>query len=118
MNGKPDEERRADILDMRRRLWKERPPRGEWDLKLADGGLWLDRTNQTKGLEHVSNAKLLHLHETLTAIKEKFADRDALIAGIVDVEGRKDDTYKNRFASWPTPRLWDYYKSAAARAEA
>ncbi|MAQ18586.1 MAG: hypothetical protein CMN30_27795 [Sandaracinus sp.] len=86
--------------------------------KLADGGLWLDRTNQTKGLEHVSNAKLLHLHETLTAIKEKFADRDALIAGIVDVEGRKDDTYKNRFASWPTPRLWDYYKSAAARAEA
>ena len=39
VNGKPDDERRADILDMRRRLWKERPPRGEWDLKLADGGL-------------------------------------------------------------------------------
>ena len=39
VNGKPDEERRTDILDMRRRLWKERPPRGEWDLKLSQGGL-------------------------------------------------------------------------------
>ena len=39
VHGKSEEERRADILDMRRRLWKERPPRGEWDLKLVDGGL-------------------------------------------------------------------------------
>ncbi|WP_084398384.1 bifunctional [glutamine synthetase] adenylyltransferase/[glutamine synthetase]-adenylyl-L-tyrosine phosphorylase [Henriciella aquimarina] len=37
--GKPEAERKADILDMRRRLWKERPPRGKWDLKLTDGGL-------------------------------------------------------------------------------
>ena len=39
LNGKPDDERKADILDMRRRLWKERPPRGDWDLKLVEGGL-------------------------------------------------------------------------------
>lgn len=39
INGKPEAERRADILDMRRRLWKERAPRGDWDLKLVDGGL-------------------------------------------------------------------------------
>lgn len=87
--------------------------------KLADGGLWLDRTNDDKGLEHVSNAKLLRLHQTLSAIKEQFADRDALIEGIVKAEGRANDApYKSRFAKWPTPRLWDYYKSAAARAEA
>ena len=87
--------------------------------KLADGGLWLDRTNQDKGLEHVSNSKLLRLHETLTAIQEKFSDRDALIEGIVKAEGRdKDGGYKNRFVKWPTPRLWDYYKSAARRARA
>ena len=30
---------RKDVLDMRRRLWKERPPRGAWDIKLVDGGL-------------------------------------------------------------------------------
>ena len=85
--------------------------------KLADGGLWLDRTNEDKGLEHVSNAKLLRLHETLTAVKEKFGDRDALIEGILEAEGRKKDApYKNRFASWPTPRLWDYFKSAEKRA--
>jgi hypothetical protein len=84
--------------------------------KLADGGLWLDRVNDEKGLEHVSNAKLLRLHEVLTAVKEKFGDRDSLIEGIVKAEGReKDATYAKRFESWPTPRLWDYYQSAAAR---
>ena len=39
LNGKPEAERKADILDMRRRLWRERPPRGDWDLKLVEGGL-------------------------------------------------------------------------------
>ena len=29
--------------------------------KLAKGDLWIDRTNDDKGLEHVSNAKLLRL---------------------------------------------------------
>ncbi|MEQ9317061.1 MAG: bifunctional [glutamine synthetase] adenylyltransferase/[glutamine synthetase]-adenylyl-L-tyrosine phosphorylase, partial [Henriciella sp.] len=32
-NGKPADEQKADILDMRQRLWRERPPRGEWDIK-------------------------------------------------------------------------------------
>ena len=39
VNGKSDEERRTNILDMRRRLWRERPPRGDWDIKLSEGGL-------------------------------------------------------------------------------
>ncbi|MEQ8556719.1 MAG: bifunctional [glutamine synthetase] adenylyltransferase/[glutamine synthetase]-adenylyl-L-tyrosine phosphorylase [Henriciella sp.] len=39
IHGKPEAERKTDILDMRRRLWKERPPRGDWDLKLVEGGL-------------------------------------------------------------------------------
>lgn len=29
----------SDILDMRRRLWREKPPAGPWDLKLRDGGI-------------------------------------------------------------------------------
>ena len=38
-HGKPPEERKADILDMRQRLWREKPPGGPWDIKLAEGGL-------------------------------------------------------------------------------
>ncbi len=30
---------KADVLDMRRRIWKEKPPRSEWDLKTARGGM-------------------------------------------------------------------------------
>lgn len=33
------DERKADILDMRQRLWREKPPSGPWDLKMRDGGL-------------------------------------------------------------------------------
>ena len=39
VHGKPDEERKTDILDMRQRLWREKPPRGTWDIKLGEGGL-------------------------------------------------------------------------------
>ncbi len=36
---------------------------------LASGDLWIDRTNADKGLAHVSNAKLVKLHDTLTTVK-------------------------------------------------
>ena len=39
IHGRPDDERKADILDMRQRLWREKPPRGSWDIKLCEGGL-------------------------------------------------------------------------------
>lgn len=39
VHGTDETTRRRDILEMRQRLWKERPPRGDWDIKLADGGL-------------------------------------------------------------------------------
>ena len=38
-HGKSASERTIDILDMRNRLMRERPARGDWDLKLANGGL-------------------------------------------------------------------------------
>ncbi|HJL18012.1 MAG TPA: hypothetical protein RMH99_20280 [Sandaracinaceae bacterium LLY-WYZ-13_1] len=84
--------------------------------KLTDDDLFLDRLNEDKGLERVSNKKLLHLHAVLTEVKEQFGSRDQLIDAICEVEGRKDEGYKTRLGRWPTPRLYDWYRSAKKRA--
>lgn len=83
---------------------------------LANDDLFLDRVNEDKGLERVSNQKLLRLHAVLTEVKDQFGSRDKLIDAICDAEGRKDETYKERFGRWPTPRLYDWYKAAKKRA--
>jgi hypothetical protein len=85
---------------------------------LAGESLWLARTNEDKGLGHVSNAKLLKLHATFTAVKSKFGTRDALIEAVVAAENRaKDSTYKASLGTWPVPRLWDRFQSATKRTE-
>jgi hypothetical protein len=84
--------------------------------KLTGDALWVSRTNKSKGLAHVSNAKLLRLHATFTAVKEKFGTRVKLIEAILEVEKRaKDEGYKTHLSAFPVPRLWDLYKSAAKR---
>lgn len=84
--------------------------------KLAGDDLWLDRASEDKGLPHVSNAKLLRLHDILSAVKSELGSREALIAAIADLEKRsKDEDYRSRYASWPTPRLWDRYQAAKKR---
>ncbi len=86
---------------------------------LADGDLWLGRTASHKGLAHVSNAKLLKLHATFGAVKEKFGTRGKLVAAVLEMEKRaKDEGYKTRLESFPVPRLWDLYKSAEKRSGA
>ena len=87
--------------------------------KLTTEDLWVSRTNKDKGLEHVSNAKLLRLHAVFSEVKEKFGTRDKLIDAILELEKRtKDAGWRQRLASWPVPRLYDAYKSAAKRARA
>jgi hypothetical protein len=82
-----------------------------------DDDLWVSRTNANKGLNHVSNAKLVKLHRTFSEVKEKFGSRAKLIDAILEVEKRtKDDGYKTRLGNFPVPRLYDLYKSAAKRA--
>jgi hypothetical protein len=83
--------------------------------------LWLGRTSADrggdKGLERVSNAKLLRLHATFKAVKDKFGTRAKLIDAILDTEKRtKDAGYKTRLEAYPVPRLWDHYKAAQKRA--
>ncbi len=81
--------------------------------------LWVSRTNADKGLAHVSNAKLLRLHATFSAVKEKFGSRDKLILAILEGEKRvKDEGYKTRLSAYPVPRLWDMYRSLTKRAKA
>jgi len=81
-----------------------------------DDDLWVARTNKNKGLAHVSNAKLLKLHATFTAVKEKFGSRAKLIDAIAELEKRaKDEGFKKRLGGYPVPRLYDMYKSASKR---
>jgi len=84
-----------------------------------DDDLWVARINKSKGLAHVSNAKLLKLQTTFAAVKEKFGTRAKLIDAICEIEKRaKDEGYKARLTAFPVPRLWDMYKSASKRSSA
>lgn len=86
---------------------------------LATDELWIDRVDEDKGLERVSNQKLLRLHALLTDVKSQFGSRAKLIDAICEVEKRtKDEGYRDRLSRWPTPRLFDWYKSAKKRAAA
>jgi hypothetical protein len=86
--------------------------------KLAEGELWLDRVSEVKGLEKVSNAKLLRLHTVLSAIKKDFGSRAKLIDAILELEKRVKDTgYKTRLEGYPAPRLLDLHGAASRRAK-
>ena len=85
--------------------------------KFNTNELWVSRTNKDKGLAHVSNAKLLRLHELFATVKEKFGTRAKLVDAILDLEKRtKDEGYKTRLLAFPIPRLWDMYRSTSRRA--
>jgi len=86
--------------------------------KFTSDDLWVARTNKNKGLAHVSNAKLLRLHATFTAVKEKFGTRAKLIDAICDLEKRvKDEGFKKRLEAFPVPRLWDMFRTAEKRSQ-
>jgi hypothetical protein len=80
--------------------------------KVAGKDLWLDRLNEEKGLQHVSNSKLLHLEQVFEAVAEAVGSRDKLIGEIAKLKGRpKDEDYKIRLAEESTPSLWDRYQA-------
>lgn len=85
--------------------------------------LWLNRTStdrgRTKGLEHVSNAKLLRLHLIFSEVQASFGTRAKLVDALVDVLNRsKDAGFRTRLEQYPIPRLYDLYKSSQKRAKA
>ncbi len=90
---------------------------------LATEDLWIGRTSadrgNDRGLEHVSNAKLLRLHAVLSQVKETFGTRAKLIDEVLAVENRsKDGGLRKRLEAYPVPRLYDLYKAGKKRAAA
>jgi hypothetical protein len=86
---------------------------------LATDELWLGRVNEDKGLDSVSNAKLLRLHDTLSRVKKDFGSRAKLIDAILKLSKRdKDAGLRGSLEKFPTPRLVDLQTSAARRAKA
>lgn len=84
--------------------------------KAAGKDLWLERVSEEKGLEHVSNKKLLHLEQVFEAIGKEVGSRDKLIEEIARLKGQaKDEGYKARLAEESTPSLWDRYRAVQSR---
>jgi hypothetical protein len=82
--------------------------------------LWVARQSSdrggSRGLEHVSNAKLIRLHDTFSEVKERFGTRAKLIDAILETEKRtKDAGLRKRYEAYPVPRLFDLYKSTLKR---
>jgi len=84
--------------------------------QFVNDDLWVGRENKDKGLARVSNAKLLRLLETFTAVKSKWGTRGKLIDAVVEAAGRtKDAGYRKGIEGWPVPRLYDAYKSLSKK---
>lgn len=76
------------------------------------------RLNSDKGLDSVSNKKLLHLHDVLSQVKKDFGSRDKLIKAIADGAKRgKDSDYQKSLEGVSTPRLFELYRAGKKRAQ-
>ena len=85
--------------------------------QFVNDDLWVGRENKDKGLARVSNAKLLRLLDTFTAVQAKWGTRGKLIDAVVEASGRtKDQGYRASIEGWPVPRLFDAYKSLTKKA--
>lgn len=85
---------------------------------LMTSELWIDRLSEDKGLDCVSNKKLLHLHDVLSEVKAKHGSRTKLIDAVASAQARgKDGDFKESLEDLPTTRLLDLLKSAEKRAK-
>ena len=87
--------------------------------ELATEDLWIDRLDSDKGLDAVSNKKLLRLHTILTDVKSKFGSRNKLVEAILGHEARgKDAGRKEGLGRHSTPKLYDLFRVAEKKAKA
>lgn len=85
---------------------------------LMTDALWTDRVNTDKGLDSVSNKKLLHLHDVLSEVQSQFGSRAKLIDAIATGAGRpKDPDYKKGLEHYPTTRLLEIARAGQKRAK-
>ncbi len=86
---------------------------------LATDDLWLERLNTGKGLPHVSNKKLLHLHDVLSQVKKEHGSRAKLIDAILASEKRaKDAGYRSALDKKSTPELFQVLSAGKKRNKA
>jgi len=84
---------------------------------LSSSDLWIDRLG-AKGLNRVSNAKLLNLHDKLKVAQEKFKSREALVSEVLSLMKRSQDTgLRAALAAYPLPRLLDLHGSLTRKAK-
>ena len=108
--------KKTPIAEVKERFGSKQDLVKELGTMFDKGKLFEDRLNPDKGLDHVSNAKLLKLHKVATDVKERFTTRENLINDLVKMMKReKDDGLKERLESWGLPRLVDYYDNVAAK---
>jgi len=85
---------------------------------LISDELWTDRLNADKGLDSVSNKKLMRLHAVLSSVKSQFGSRGKLIDAILtDVKRAKDGDYKKALERLPTPQLFQIFSAGSKRAK-
>ena len=85
--------------------------------ELCTEDLWVGRLEAHKGLDCVSNRKLLRLHGVLSDVKSKYSTRTGVIDAILKAEKReKDAGYRTRLEGQPTPRLLDHARATSKRA--
>jgi hypothetical protein len=74
---------------------------------LTSDELWNGaRLSEGKGLDHVSNKKLLHLHDVLSSVQKEHGSRAKLIDAIIASDKRsKDKDYRAGLESKSTPAL-------------
>lgn len=69
-----------------------------------------------RGIEHVSNKKLLKLHDLAVLIQEEVGSRAALIDKLADLEGHgKDADYREHLEGFRLPELYSRYQAARKR---
>jgi len=86
---------------------------------LTTDALWVDRLNDDKGLEHISNRKLLHLHDVLSQVKQEHGSRSKLIDAILAADKRdKDQGFRARLEQRSTPTLVALFQLAKKRTAA
>ena len=84
---------------------------------LTSSNLWVDRIG-AKGLGHVSNSKLLRLHDKLSVAQKQFANRESLIDAILTLaKHSKDVGLRTALTAYPLPRLLDLHASLTKKSK-
>ena len=69
-----------------------------------------------KGIERVSNKKLLKLHDLAETVQEKFGSREALLNKVVELDHReKDSGYRDHLEKLGLPALYSRFQATGKR---